>query len=268
LAEDLYRVSTLEKALLLLETLAENPDSSPVDLSRLLGAPRGRVFRHLKALESAGYVAQREGTKRWGLGPRLIYLGAVAAEQTRLPEAAEPLMVALRDRYNETMHLGVLSHGEVVHVAVVSSTHPVKMAAQVGEHTWSHCSALGKALLAYSDPEVLDDVVRDHGLPAFAPGTITSKDALTWDLAQIRRRGFALDDEESAAGVRCVAAPVRDGTGRVVSALSLSSPADRLPRAAAFAVAPAVIEAADAISLRLGWVTDVTTQPARRRIGR
>jgi IclR family transcriptional regulator, KDG regulon repressor len=151
LTDNPYRVGALEKALLLLETLAEYPDSSLADLSRYLKAPRAGVFRHLKALESAGYVCQREGTKRYVLGPRLIYLGVAARDQMRLPEIARPLMLALRDKFNETTHLGVLSHGEVVHVEVVSSTHPVKMAAEVGEHTLSHCSALGKALLAWSD---------------------------------------------------------------------------------------------------------------------
>ena len=201
MSESLYRVGVLEKALLLLETLAEYPDSSLADLSRYLQAPRARVFRHLKALEAAGYVNQREGTKRYVLGPRLIYLGVAARDQVRLSEIARHPMVALRDRFNETIHLGVLSHGEVVHVEVASSTHPVKMAAEVGEYTCSHCSALGKVLLAWSDPGVVEVVIKEHGLPAFSPRTITTPEGLRAELAQIRERGFAVDDEESALGL-------------------------------------------------------------------
>jgi IclR family transcriptional regulator, KDG regulon repressor len=256
LSESLYRVGVLEKALLLLETLAEYPDSSLADLSRYLQAPRARVFRHLKALEAAGYVSQREGTKRYVLGPRLIYLGMAARDQVRLPEIARRPMVALRDKFNETTHLGVLSHGEVVHVEVASSMHPVKMAAEVGEHTYSHCSALGKVLLAWSDPAVVEAAIEERGLPALSPRTITSPEGLRAELEQIRERGFALDDEESALGLRCVAAPVRDGTNRVVSALSLSSPAGRLSFQDALKLAPTVIETADAISRQLGWFVE------------
>jgi DNA-binding IclR family transcriptional regulator len=267
--ESLYKVGALEKALLLLETLADSPDSSLAELARALQAPRARVFRHLKTLEAAGYVVQRDETKRYILGPRLIFLGAAATDQTRLPEVARPLMTALRDRFNETTHLGVLSHGEVVHVEVVSSTHPVKMAAQVGEHTFCHCSALGKVLLAWDEADVVEKIAREHGLPAFAPATITSLGALRLELRRVRARGFALDDEESAAGVRCVAAPVRDGSDRVVSALSLSSPAARLSRDEALTLASAVVEAADAVSHRLGWVAEAKAdvRPLRRQAG-
>jgi len=248
-----YRIGSLENALLLLETLSECPDSSLADLSRRLDAPRARVFRHLRALEAGGYVRQKEGTKRYVLGPRLIHLGEAARDQTRLPEIARAFMVSLRDRLNETTHLGVLSRREVVHVEVVPSTHYVKMAVEVGERTYGHCSALGKVLLAWSEPQVVDDFVEQRGLPGFTDRTITSGEQLYAELAQIRASGYGLDDEESVIGLRCVAAPVRDDSNRVVSALSVSSPSERLTREAAVELAPMVIETAEAISRQLGW---------------
>jgi DNA-binding IclR family transcriptional regulator len=267
-----YKIGSLEKALHVLEAIAERPDASLAELSRILNAPRAGVFRHLKALESLGYVKTREGTKRYVLGPRLIYLGVAARNQLRLPEIARPLMVSLRDEFNETTNLGVLAHGEIIHVEVVSSTHPVKMAAQVGERTYCHCSGLGKALLAWSEPEVVAHAIRERGLPVLTNRTISSPEQLADALAQIRSQGFAMDDEESAHGLRCIAAPVRDGTGRVIAAISLSSPAERLSQGDAIRLAPKVMEISDAISLRLGWFggashTDSSPSPALAHSG-
>ena len=247
-----YRIGSLEKALLLLEKLANHPDSTLADLSRELDSPRAGVFRYLKALESAGYVRQTAGTKRYALGPRLLYLGNAARHQMKLPEIARPLMLSLRERYNETIHIGVLAHGQTIHVEVVSSTHPVKMAAEVGEPAFSHVSALGKALLAWSEPGVVEDAIREWGLPALTPKTIVTRERFAEDLAAIRSRGYSLDDEESALGLRCVAAPIRDSAEQVVAALSLSSPANRLSLQDALALTPSVVATADAISQKLG----------------
>jgi DNA-binding IclR family transcriptional regulator len=248
-----YRIGSLERALLVLDTLAEVPDASVAQLAQLLGVAKGSVFRHLKVLEANGYVQQSPETKRYSLGPRLLYLGHAARSQLRLPELAAPLMTALRDRFDETVHMGVLSRGEVVHVEVVPSTHPVKMAAEVGDRTWAHVSGLGKVLLAWGGDDAVEFVLRERGLPALTDRTIVDRAGLEAELERVRSRGYAIDDEESADGLRCVAAPVRDGRGAVVCALSLSSPAERLSLEAAEAAAPAVIETADGIARRLGW---------------
>jgi IclR family acetate operon transcriptional repressor len=258
--DSVYKIGSLEKALRLLEAIAERPGSSLAELSRALEAPRAGVFRHLKALESLGYVETTKGTKQYVLGPRLIYLGVAARNHMRLPEIAHPQMVALRDEFNETVNLGVLAHADVIHIDVVSSTHPVKMAVQVGELTYCHCSALGKILLAWSEPEVISRVIRERGLRALTDRTISSPADFDTALAGVRSCGFALDDEESAIGLRCVAAPVRDGSGCVAAALSLSSPADRLSLEDALRLAPRMIESADAISRRLGWFGDAAIE--------
>jgi DNA-binding IclR family transcriptional regulator len=247
-----YRIGSLERALLVLDTLAEVPDASVAELAQLLGVAKGSLFRHLKVLEANDYVQQSPETKRYSLGPRLLYLGHAARAQLRLPEVAAPLMTALRDRFNETVHMGVLSRGEVLHIEVVPSTHPVKMAAEVGDRTWAHVSGLGKVLLAWGDDDAIALVLRERGLPALTDRTIVDRQSLDVELERVRSRGYAIDDEESARGLRCVAAPVRDGRGAVVGALSLSSPAERLSLEAAEQAAAAVIETADAISRRLG----------------
>ena len=173
-----YRIGSLERALLVVDTLAEVPDASVAELAQLLGVAKGSLFRHLKVLEANGYVLQSPGTKRYSLGPRLLYLGHAARQQLRLPEVAAPLMTALRDRFNETVHMGVLSRGEVVHVEVAPSAHPVKMAAEVGDRTWAHVSGLGKVLLAWGGDDAVEFVLRERGLPSLTDRTIVERAAL------------------------------------------------------------------------------------------
>ena len=107
------------------------------------------------------------------------------------------------------------------------------MAAEVGDRTWAHVSGLGKVLLAWGNDDAIELVLRERGLPALTDRTIVDRATLDVELERIRSRGYAIDDEESAYGLRCVAAPVRDGRGAVVGALSLSSPAERLSLKAA-----------------------------------
>ena len=248
-----YKIGALQRALVILDALAETSGVNVAELAAFLQVPKGSVFRHLKVLEANGYVRQLPATKRYCLGPRLVYLGHVAKEQLGLGQAALPFMAALRDRFGETVHLGVLTGGEVVHVEVVPSVHPVKMASAVGDRTWAHVSGLGKVLLAWSGDEAVGLVLRERGLPPLTERSIVTREALEEELERVRQDGYAVDDEESAQGLRCVAAPVRDASGDVVCALSLSSPADRLSLADASRAAPQVVASADAVSSALGW---------------
>jgi DNA-binding IclR family transcriptional regulator len=248
-----YRIGASERALLIMDTLAEMPDCSLVDLAGRLGLPKGSVFRHLRVLEERGYVTQAGDTKRYALGPRLIYLGFVARAGLALPRVAAPFLRELHERFNETVHVGVLSAGEVVHIEVVPSSHPVKMAAEVGARTFAHISALGKVLLAGSEDEVIARVIEERGLPRFTERTITTAAALQAELDRVRRYGFAIDDEESAEGLRCVACPIRGEGDRVIAAVSLSSPAQRLSPGEARDVATVLASSAEQISRGVGW---------------
>jgi IclR family transcriptional regulator, acetate operon repressor len=246
-------IAALDRGLSILEELAEAPGLGLTELAQRLGVPKGSLHRHLAALERHGYVTRSSETKRYSLGPRLIHLGYSARSQLKLGTTAQPLMAALRDRFNETVHLGVFDGDRVTHVHAVVSRHPLKMDAAVGEPALAHVSALGKALLGWGPPGRVDEVAAHRGLPRLTEDTLVTQDALEADLELSRERGFTLDNEESAIGLRCVGAPVRDASGDVVAALSLSAPAQRLPLDAVANVAPAVQETANAISHELGW---------------
>jgi DNA-binding IclR family transcriptional regulator len=130
----------------------------------------------------------------------------------------------------------------------------------------AYCTAAGKAALAWQPDSVLNRLIR-LGLPAYTPQTITDPAALRAELAAIRKRGYAVDDEELSPGIRCIGAPIRNMAGRVFASISVSGPARRLTRAKNQAMARLVIHHADAISARLGYRPAAETNPpaARRR---
>jgi IclR family acetate operon transcriptional repressor len=246
-------IAALERGLSILEELAEAPGMALTELAARLSVPKGSIHRHLAVLERHGYVTRSPDTKRYALGPRLIHLGYSARGQLKLGTTAEPLMVELRDQFNETVHLAVFDGDQVTHVHAVVSRHPLKMDAAVGEPALAHVSALGKALMAWGPPGRVGEVVAHRGLPRFTQNTLVTQPALEADLEVSRERGFTLDNEESAVGLRCVGAPVWGASGDVVAALSLSAPSQRLPLEAVGTVAPAVQQTANAISRELGW---------------
>lgn len=262
-----YKIEALERGLLILEALGESPGASLMELVDRLSVPKGSLFRHLQVLEARGYVVRDEASRRYTLGPRLIHLGFSARRHLKLADVALPFIELLRDRYNETVHIGVLDQGQVVHIQAAASRHAVKMVSAVGERTWVHISALGKSLLAWAEPDVLDEVVTRWGLPHFTDQTLTTRPELEADLVLVRQRGYSLDDEESARGLRCIGAPIRGADGGVIAAVSLSSPADRLSLGDAHAIASAIRETAGGISAELGWRAELqgTTKPTADR---
>jgi DNA-binding IclR family transcriptional regulator len=248
-----YRIGALERALEILDTIGDLEEASLGTLAAQLGIPKGSLLRHLRVLEAAGYVTMAPQTKLYSLGPALIHLGYAARRRLGIPEQATPALRWLRDRYDESVHLGILSGSDVIHVAVAPSSQPIKMAVPVGERTFAHLSALGKALLAWAPASRVDEIVSERGLPGLTSRTLTDVDKLRENLTTIRQRGWSMDDEESADGLRCIGAPVRSEQDEVVAAISISAPASRLSRDKATAIAPVLVRVADHVSSRLGW---------------
>ena len=248
-----YEVGPLDRALDVLEKLAEAPEMTLVDLSRAVGLSKATVFRHLKVLGRRGYVTQDPDTKRYSLGYRLLDLGFHARTNLQLPRVGRTSMATLNATFNETVHLGVLMDSEVVHIAVIPSTHALKMASEVGERALVHVSSLGKCLIAWEGPQALDLLLAGPGLPPVSQRAITTRAAFEAELAKVRIQGFALDDQESLEGLRCVGAPIRAAGGAVVGAISMSGPADRVSEARLPEITEAVRRAAEQISQLCGF---------------
>jgi len=249
-----YAIGSLDRALLVIDTLAASPALTLTELVARVGASKGTVFRHLKVLEQHGYIVCG-ADKRYSLGPRLLQLGHIAHEQLALPKVALEPMTALRDRFEETVHLGVLIGDDVVHIESVASRQPLKMAAALGERTWPHVSALGKCMLAWQGEERVGELVA-HGLPRLTAQTLVELPELAQDLRAVRGRGYSIDEEESNVGLRCVGAPVHGADGAVIAAMSVSGPSERITRERVPEIGAAVVAAAHEVSRRCGWTED------------
>jgi IclR family acetate operon transcriptional repressor len=218
-------VQSLERAFLLLELMAE--EGGEVPLSRLAvgsGLPLSTIHRLIRTLVARGYVRQLP-SRRYVLGPRLIHLGESSSRA--LGTWALPHLTDLVDGIGETANMAMLDGDRVVYVAQVPSRHSMRMFTEVGRRVHLHCTGVGKALLAQLPRETARELVGRAGMPRRTPHTITDPDALMAELDRIEQQGYAVDDGEQEAGVRCVSVPVLGGPGS--TALSVSGPAGRLP---------------------------------------
>ncbi|MCL6554177.1 MAG: IclR family transcriptional regulator [Firmicutes bacterium] len=246
-------VQSLERGVALLEALGRAGRPLTVrELSIQVRLPRPTVYRLLQTLAACGLVASAE--RGHVLGPRILSLAAQRLEQIELRAAWHGRLRALRDQTGETVHLAVLEQGQVVYIDKVESSGPLRMASAVGKIMPAHCTALGKAMLAFMPPAAARRVLRDHGLPRRTANTITDPVRFFEELAQVHARGFAIDNIENEEGIRCVAAPIFDHRGQVAGAVSLSGAAssitlDRARRE----LGPQVRRAALDISRALGW---------------
>jgi len=246
-------VNAVERALEILEHVDGSARGTGItELSRRLGMGKSTVHRLCATLEHRGYLTRDPETGRYRLSLRLFQIASTALSHLDLPARALPALEALGAAVGETVHLAVLDGDEVVFIGKVESPRPLRLHSQVGRRAPAHCTALGKVLLAHAAPDRLARILTGP-IARYTPETITAPDMLERVLEEVRRRGYAVDDQEFEEGIRCVAAPVRDYTGGVVSALSVSAPAVRLPRSRVGTVAAAVIAAAQRISRDLGY---------------
>lgn len=241
-------VRTLERGLWVLEALAELGEGGLGPLSRRTGLAKSTLYRLLQALAQRGFVEEERGVYR--VGPRAFAVGQAYPKRSLL-RAARPEMEALAGELGESVNLAVRAGLEALYLDQVEGTRLVRLFTAPGSRAPLHATGVGKVLLAFGGvPEGLR-------LEPYTPKTLTRLEALLAELERVRTRGYALDDEEREAGVRCVAAPVFGPSGEVVAALSLSAPAGRLPLERAHALAPRVVEAARRASLRLGFTGPV-----------
>jgi len=241
-------VQTVARALALLETVAEGVRELDA-LAKRTGLSRSTAHRLLTALTREGYLRHRP-REGYYLGPKLIRLGFLAHKQLHLPAIARPHLEWLRDQTSETVHLAVLEGTEVVYIEKIPGHRELQFASYIGARLPAQSTALGKAILAHFPEEEW----KVHFIPGLkrTPRTISDFAQFREELLRTRERGYALDLEENEPGVRCIGAPVWDGSGRVVAAVSVSSAAvylddERIPR-----VAELVKEAAFRISQELG----------------
>ncbi len=245
--------TTVAKAINIVEILASKADVgiSLTDLSALIAMPKSSTHRYLGTLQELG-LAERKDGERYFLGAKVIEIAGAFLAKSDLRNESQSAMNELAEKTGETVHLAVPSAREVVYIAKVESLHALGMSSHLGSRSPMYCTSLGKAILAFSNPELIEAVLADEK-EARTVRTKTSPSALRAELVTIRSRGFALDDEENEPGIRCVGAPVLDYSGKAIAAISISGPSERITLERAMELGPIIWKSTQQVSKRWGY---------------
>ena len=252
-ANPTYRVQVLERTFRILDVLAE--DNSGVGLTGMaerLKLHKSTTHRLIMVLESNGFVEKNDTNGKYRLGSRLMQLGLSAVARLDVCEVAGPFLRMLVQQTGETAHLGVLRDGEVVSLINIESGQTLRTPSTVGTRTPAHCTSLGKAILAFSPEERLDDFLHGRTLKSYTPKTITSPARFKTELRAICKRGYSIDNEEREQGLRCIGAPVYDSSNNVIAAIGIAGPAFRITDRRLAVCSTAVVNIAGKISAALG----------------
>lgn len=221
-------IQSLDRALDVLEALAGGQGMTLSDVSRQLGQSPATIYRVLTTLEARGMVEADPQTQSWHVGALAFRLGSAFLRRSSIMERSQPVMRRLMEATGETSNLGIEKNGAVMFVAQVETQESIRAFFPPGTVSPMHASGIGKALLSTYDDERMVGFLRRSQLDRFTPNTITDPAALARELRRIRARGYAIDDEEKAAGMRCVAAPIIGAYGQAVAGISVSGPTHRM----------------------------------------
>ena len=244
-------IRSVGKAIQVLRLLEESGELGVTDLSRCLHVHKSSVSRLLATLERHGVVWRNPETDKFGLGPALISLAGAALQRIDLRTSAREHLARLAQETRETVNLAILDGDQVVNIEKLPSAHYIRDIGWIGRRSPLHCTATGKALIAHLGRPELRRLLGAR-LKRFTPRTICEWPALDAELAEVRRTGFAMGEEELEPGLIAIAAPIRGLGERVAGAVSVSGPSFRMPPAAIAAYAPHVLAVAAAISRGLG----------------
>ena len=226
------QVQTIARVMLILDTLAQYPQGLGLgNLAQNVDLPKGTTHRLISSLAHFDLVRQDPYSKHYMLGFKLVELGNVLLDQVDLRNEARPIILDLAEKVQETIHLVIRDHHKALYIDKVNlytSGSGLQMVSRLGSHIPLHCSSVGKVLMAYLPEDLRDDIIHKTGLQRRTNNTITDPDELKAHLQKVRRQGFAIDNEENEKGIRCVAAPIRDESGSVTAAISISGPATRI----------------------------------------
>lgn len=247
--------ASLRRALALLDYLGSaevGPAGAAIaEIATGTGLNKSTALRLLAPLAEFRLVEQDRDRKLWRLGPQTAYLGQVYLERLDLRRVAHAGLKELASSTGETAHLVVLDVPEVVYIDKVESDSSVRMISRIGARQPAHSSGVGKAFLAFGPEDIVAAVIA-AGLPARTPRTITDEASLRAELDWIRSVGYAVDDVENEADIRCVAAPVFSAAGDVCAALSVAGPTSRVTSERVEDLAVHVRRAAEQVTKRLG----------------
>jgi len=256
-----YRIHVIDRAAQILDCFGfDHQELSVSEIGAKTGLHRSTAHRILMALEYNDLIKQNPSTGKYHLGIKLFKLGHQAVSQLNLREICRPFLSRLMNDTKETIHLAVLDDDQVLYLDKVEGPHALRMPSRVGRYIPTYCTSLGKAMLSCLDDQEVKSILRRQTLKPHTENTVKNINQLLADLGSVRKRGYAVDNEEIEIGLRCVGAPLRDYTGGMVGAISVAAPSARLSEKNTPVIGRMVIAIAAEISEQLGFDKPKTAQ--------
>lgn len=256
-----FVVQSVDRVLNILQVFIEERGPLGVtEVASRLKLHKSVAHRMMATLLHHGYLKQNSDTDKYVVGAKAFELGSVFTNSTNLIEEGKLTLASLVGDMGLKAHLSVLENGSVLYLANMDQDKAKQMNAPVGQRSPIHVTALGKCLTAWMPEEQIVEVMANYDYERKTNKTIGSFPAFEQELRQVRERGYAVDDEESVLGMRCVAAPVRDYSGQVIAAVSISGTSKLIASGAVEELADKVKLATDDLSRRLGYIARRTNK--------
>ena len=250
--DDEKQMSAVQRTISILEALSRVESINLENLAKATGLPKATLLRFLSTLISLGYVMRDDGDL-YHLTLKMFSTGSRSLSHIDLVTTAKPFAKNLARELGETVHMGILEGDTAVYVLKEESIYTLRMYSQVGKRIPLYCTAIGKIFLSEMSDEALDDYISGHPLKPFTPKSIRTEEALKEELRKTHERGWSIDDEEHEMNIKCIAAPVRDYSGRTVAAISVSWPLFRFEDCDQGKITGKIMEAAAELSSILGY---------------
>ncbi|NLL70560.1 MAG: IclR family transcriptional regulator [Epulopiscium sp.] len=222
-------VQSVDRALSILEALSDQEQGLGLsEISKQINLHKSTVHRLLGTLMFRGYVEQDSETNRYRLTMKLFELGNKKIEKLDVLTLAKPYLRELADKTNEVVHLVIREGTEIIYIDKVEGDYTLRMHSRIGRRSPLYCTAVGKVMLAYLEEKERKALWEASSKQAYTPFTIIQYDKMQEELKKVKKKGYAIDDQENEIGVRCIGAPIFDYKGNVYAALSISGPAIRM----------------------------------------
>jgi len=253
--KSVYIIQTVGHALDVLEQFNGDVDELGFsELCRRLKFQKNKIFRLLATLEARNFIEQNKATTGYRLGLKNLQLGQTFFKQAGLIGHARPILESLTRRCDETSYVAILKDFQIIYLDVIESGLPVRVVSRVGKMFPFYCTEVGKVIVASMDEKILLEYFKSAEIKQYTSKTIIDKDEMAKHLSRIAEFGYAEDDEELEIGVKCIGAPIRDYTKRVIGAVSVSAPSMRFTADRMNSILiPLIKEAAEELSAKLGY---------------
>lgn len=260
-----YFIRVVNRALDLLEQFHDQTDELDIPhICDRLDISSDKVVRLLATLESAHYIERNINTGNYRLGLKNFSLGQAYIRKMDLQDQARPFLETIVNKCNENANVAIIKESHVIYLDTVAAKQALRVTPRVGLRLPTYCTASGKIQLAYMNDEELDHHISTLELKRYTPATITNREMLRNNLSKAAFLGYAVDNEELDSGVRCVAAPIRNYTNRIIGAVSISGPATRFSdKHLEMELIPLVRQAAEKLSAKLGFYVIPVANPKK-----